>query len=226
MASAADSIKVTLTGRGGHASMPHLTVDPVVMGAYAVTRLQSVVAREVPPNEAAVVTVGSLVAGHAENVIPAFAELKYNVRTWSDESRTRVLGSVKRIFEAECQASGAPEPPKYESISRFPITWNDEETTKKLAGGMSAHFGDAFDAKLGPLLGSEDFSILGTAVKRPCCFWLYGGSDPALVDRLKKEGKLGELPINHSAYFAPVIQPTLKFAVDAYAVAALTWLMK
>ena len=226
MASAADSVKVLLQGRGGHGSMPQFTVDPVVMGAYAVTRLQSIVAREVPPRETAVVTVASLQAGQAENVIPAQAVMKYNVRTWSEERRTKVLASVKRIIEAECQASNAPEPATFTNISSFPLLWNDEEVTEKLATTMSAHFGDAFNPKLGPLQGSEDFGILGTAVKKPSCFWMYGGTDPKLYERLKQEDKLDELPYNHSAFFAPVIQPTLKVAVDGYAVAALTWLLK
>ena len=109
--SAGDSWEVTLFGRGAHGSMPQKSIDPVVMAAAAVMRMQTVVSREIAMTDSAVVTVGTLRAGMNENVIPDHALLRLNVRTFKDEVRTRVLAAVKRILEAEAGASGAPKPP-------------------------------------------------------------------------------------------------------------------
>ena len=217
---------VTIHGRGGHASQPHATVDPVVIASSIVVRLQSIVSREVNPVEPAVVTVASIHAGETENVIAAFAEMKINIRTFSEEARARVLSSVKRIIQAECDAGACPKPPEYHRISDYPLTDNDAEVTGKLGKAMSAHFGKDFEPKSGYLGGSEDFPHLGKAAGAPYCYFVYGGVDPQIWDEHEKAGTLKELPINHSAFFAPIIQPTLKTAVDAYALAALEWLEK
>ena len=227
MGSAADSMKIKLHGRGGHASQPHQTIDPVVMAAFITTRLQTLVSREVSPSDPAVVTVASIKAGETENIIPDFAELKLNVRTYDERVRKRVLDGIKRIVEAECKASRAPKEPEYSFISRYPVTMNDEALTEKLSTSMEAHFGSSFNGQHAPLKGSEDFPILGTSVGKPVCYWVYGGIERDFWDQKEKEHRIDEeVPINHSPYFAPEIQPTLKTAVDGYAVAALTWLRK
>jgi len=225
-ASAADTYKATLHGRGAHASQPHASCDPVLMAAYATTRLQTLVSRETNSLDAAVVTVASIQAGQAENVIPAFAEMKIDMRSSTDRVRKNLNEGMKRIIRAECLASNAPKEPDFEIMRNFPITWNTEAETLKFHESMKAHFGDAYDDQLGPLGGSEDFSILGTTVNKPTIFWMYGGTDPQEYERLEKEDKMNELPINHSAFFAPVIQPTMKNGIDGYVVGALTWLLK
>lgn len=229
MASSADSLVITLHGRGGHASQPHRTIDPVLMAASAVVRLQSIVAREVGPDDLAVVTVGSITAGTTENIIPDTATLKLDTRAINPRTRARVRASVERIVRAECEASGATKPPAFVQTRTFPFMFNDAAVVERLDGAFAAHFEESARAFVrdGPRLGgSEDFAILGTSVDRPCCFWVYGGVDPEVWDRLEESGKLEELPINHSALFAPVVQPTLRVAVDAYALGALTWLAK
>ncbi|GAB7353557.1 hypothetical protein MBLNU459_g3991t1 [Dothideomycetes sp. NU459] len=230
MASAADSKRVTLYGRGGHASQPQRLIDPVLMAASAVVRLQSIVAREVDPADSAVVTVGSIAAGEAENVVSDTATMKLNVRTINPETRKKVLESVERIVKAESWASNGTKEPLFEDTSNFPFTFNDDEVTEELERGFAAHFGEdekRYTRHAPRLSGSEDFGILATAINRPSSFWIYGGTDPELWDKSEKEGRLTEdVPINHSSSFAPVIMPTLKVAVDAYAVAALTWLAK
>src|SRR5271168_1062070 len=92
--SAADSFKVTIFGRGGHGSMPHCCIDPVVIASHVVVRLQTIASREVPPDETAVVTVGALQAGSTENVISDEAVLKINIRSVSEEWREPILASV------------------------------------------------------------------------------------------------------------------------------------
>lgn len=225
-ASACDAFKVTIYGRGGHASQPHRTIDPVVIAASIVTRLQSVVAREVSPIEPAVVTVASIHAGETENVIAAQAEMKINIRTYTEKARATVLAAVKRIIQAECDAGATPKPPEYQVISDYPLTNNDDQVTQRLGEAMQAHFGDKVNLEGGYLGGSEDFPHLANAVGAPYCYYAYGGGDPDVWDKHEKDGTLNELPINHSAFFAPVIQPTLTAAVDGYATAALAWLRK
>lgn len=224
MASAADSFKITLYGRGGHASQPHRTVDPVVMAAQLIVRLQTIVSREVDPNDAAVVTVGSVQAGMTENIIADKAEIKVNVRTIDKQTRNRVLASVRRIVKAECEASGATKEPTFESTSQFPFSMNDEEATTPLEEVFSQAF-DPYDRDIPRLQGSEDFSILATSQNKPASFWVYGGVDPEKWDAAEKEGRLQEdIPINHSPFFAPVIQPTLQTGLDSYALAALSFM--
>ena len=230
-ASAADSFRVTVYGRGGHASQPHRTIDPVLLAAHIIVRLQSVVSREVDPRDAAVVTVGSMQAGMTENIIPSEAVIKINVRTVLPATRDRVLKAIKRIVKAECEASGSPKEPFWESTSSFPFTINDETVTNTLANNFTKHFGKLHNPEASPLGGSEDFSILATEAPNkdggkgvPYSYWTFGGTDPETFKKAEEEGRLSDLPINHSAYFAPVIQPTLETGVDALVVAALSFL--
>jgi metal-dependent amidase/aminoacylase/carboxypeptidase family protein len=196
-----------------------------VTAAHTIARLQTIASREVDPADSAVVTVSAIHAGDAENVIPARADLKLNIRTIDPDTRKRVLRSVKRIIDAESQASGIDKTPELTETTNFPFLNNDREVTEAVARSFGAHFGDSHDENSPRLGGSEDFGILATAVGRPACFWTYGGVDQKLWDKAKKEGRLFEdVPVNHSPFFAPVIQPTLKAAVDAYALSALTFL--
>jgi amidohydrolase len=232
-ASSADSFEVTLYGRGGHASQPHRTIDPVVMAAQVIVRLQAIVSREVDPRDTAVVTVGSLHAGMTENIISDSAVLKINIRAVQPETRTKVLASMRRIIKAECEASGAPQEPKFVPTSSFPFTINDDATTAHLEGPFKDHFGDSYSASADPLGGSEDFSVLATEAPRkdgkgtgvPYSYWIFGGTHPEKCKEAESKGTLrDEIPINHSAYFAPVIQPTMKTGVDGLVVAALSFL--
>lgn len=161
--SAADSMRVIVHGRGGHGSMPQTTVDPVVLAAMIVVRLQTVVAREVPPSETAVLTVGSIQAGSKSNIIPDRAVLLLNLRTYSAATRSTVLDAIRRIIVAECRASGSPEDPEFELFDRFPLTDNDAGATERVAGAFAEFFGD----RAGPMTeqtASEDFSDIPTAL--------------------------------------------------------------
>lgn len=223
---AADSLKITIHGRGGHGSMPHRTIDPVVIAASTVVRLQSIVSRNAPPAELTVLTVGSLQAGDAENVIPHEAVIKCNIRTTSTANRQRVRAAVERVVRGECMAGGCEREPDFEELNSFPLTVNDEDTVERLSGGMRAHFGERYEKDMQFALGSEDFGLLGSAVDRPYCFWFFGGHDQEHWDQLEQEDKLDQIPTNHSPFFAPALQPTLTTGVDAMLVAALTYLKK
>ncbi len=222
--SAADSLQIRLFGRGAHGSMPQASVDPVVMAAATVLRLQTIVAREVAATEAAVVTVGVLHAGTKENVIPDEAIIKLNVRTFDAQVRDRVLAAIERIVDAEAAASGAPRKPEITTLDRYPLNVNDEAASHRVADAFRAHFTPARVHHTGPAPASEDFGCFGTEWGAPSVFWFVGGNDAETYDRAAKAGKLNELPVNHSPHFAPVLDPTLRTGVEALVVAALTWL--
>ncbi|WP_298284793.1 M20 family metallopeptidase [Acidocella sp.] len=224
MLSAGDSWEVTMFGRGAHGSMPQKSVDPVVMAASAVMRLQTVVSREVAMTDAAVVTVGALQAGLNENVIPDRALLRLNVRTFKTEVRARVLAAIRRILEAEAQAAGAPRPPEFSVLSEFPLTRNDEAATRKTVAALARHFGAERMSEISPATASEDFGLFGTAWNTPTVFWVIGGIDPAKYEAARKAGKVDELPANHAPDFAPIIHPTLRTGIEAMLIAASAWL--
>ncbi len=226
MMSAADSFKVTIFGSGGHASQPHRTIDPVVIASYIVVRLQTICSRETPPDETVVVTVGSIQAGDTENIISSEAVLKIDIRSVTEEWRHRVLESVKRIVKAECDAGRCPREPVFERTRTFPLTDNDKETNDALEKSFSSRFKANHRATPKAHLASEDVSILASSVHRPCCFWFFGGIDANEWDEREKSGTLDEIPVNHSPYFAPVLQPTLKTGMNAMVTAAFTFLSK
>jgi len=224
--SAADSMRVTVYGRGGHGSMPQATVDPVVLAAMIVVRLQTVVSRETAPGETAVLTVGSLRAGTKSNVIADHAVLQLNIRTYSEQTRTAVLEAVRRIITAECQASGSPKDPEFELFDRFPVTDNDAATTERVAEAFAEFFGDRAQP-MGQQSASEDFSDVPTAFGTPYTYWGVGCVDPDAYRRAVDAGRVAQdIPVNHSATFAPLIQPTLDTGTQALVVAALDWLAR
>lgn len=222
--SAADSLQIRLFGRGAHGSMPQAAIDPVVMAAATVMRLQTVVSREVAATEAAVVTVGVLQAGTKENVIPDDAIIKLNVRTFDAGVRERVLGAIERIVNAEAEASGAPRKPEITPLDRYPLNLNDEAASNRIAEVFRAHFSPARVHHTGPAPASEDFGCFGTAWHVPSVFWFVGGTDPEIYAKAKAAGALNKLPVNHSPQFAPTIHPTLETGVETLIVAALAWL--
>ncbi len=222
--SAADSFQIRLFGRGAHGSMPQASIDPVVMAASVVLRLQTIVARELAPSEAAVVTVGALQAGTKENVIPDEAIIKLNVRTFDEGVRARVLAAITRIVNAEAAASGAPKPPEITPLDRYPLASNDQEATERVAAVFRDHFSVDRVREVGPASASEDFGSFGTQWGVPSVFWFVGGTDPDLYAKAKAENRVNEIPSNHSPHFLPVLHPTLETGVEAMVVAARAWL--
>lgn len=222
--SAADSLQIRLFGRGAHGSMPQASIDPVVMAASTVLRLQTIVSREVAAAEAAVLTVGVLQAGTKENVIPDEAIIKLNVRTFHAGVRQRVLAAIVRIANAEASASGAPRPPEITTIDQYPLNVNNEDATKRVAEAFRQHFGADRVRETGPAPASEDFGSFGSEWHVPSVFWFVGGTDPQIYAKAKAANRVNELPVNHSPKFAPVLHPTLQTGVEALVVAARAWL--
>ncbi len=224
--SAADSLQIRQFGRGAHGSMPQASIDPVVMAASVVLRLQTIVSREVAATDAAVVTVGVLQAGTKENVIPDEALIKLNVRTFDAGVRKHVLAAIERIVNAEAQASGAPRKPEITPLDRYPLNVNDETASNRIAAAFRSYFSPERVKHTGPAPASEDFGCFGTAWQVPSVFWFVGGNDPQAYAKAKAAGKLNDLPVNHSPKFAPVLHPTLETGVEALVVGALAWLAR
>lgn len=224
--SAADSFRVIISGSGGHGSQPHRTIDPVVIASHIVVRLQTICSREVPPDETAVVTVGSIQVGDIENITSAEALLKIDIRSVTQEWRQRILASVKRIVKAECDAGICPKDPVFERTRTFSLTDNDQVTNDAIEKSFSAYFKGDHKSTPKAEPRSEDVSILASTVNKPCCFWLFGGTDAKEWDEREKNGTLDEIPVNHSPFFAPVSQSTLKTGIDALVVATLTFVGK
>ncbi len=222
--SAADSLQIRLFGRGAHGSMPQASIDPVVMAAAIVLRLQTIVSREIAPAEAAVVTVGVLQAGSKENVIPDEALIKLNVRTFDEGVRQRVLAAIERIVKAEAAASGAPKPPEISPLDRYPLVTNDVHATKRVVAAFRRHFTTERVRETGPASASEDFGSFGVEWHSPSVFWFIGGTDPDIYAKAKAANRLNEIPTNHNPRFLPVIHPTLKTGVEAMVVASQAWL--
>lgn len=222
--SAADSLQIRMFGRGAHGSMPQASVDPVVMAAATVLRLQTIVSREIAAADAAVVTVGSLQAGDKENVIPDEAVMKLNVRTFNEDVRTRVLAAITRIANAEAAASGAPRAPEITPLGRYSLVTNDPDATQRVVDAFRKHFGSDRVREARPTSASEDFGVFGAAWQTPSVFWFVGGTDPEKYAEAKQAGRIREIPTNHHPAFAPVLHPTLETGIAAMVVASHSWL--
>jgi hippurate hydrolase len=220
-----DSLLVRFLGKGAHGGMPQNSIDPIVMAATAVLRLQTIVSREIPPQAQAVVTVGEFHAGTAENIIPAEAYIKLNVRTTDEVVRNHVLAAIRRICIAESRASNGPKDPEFEEINNYPLTVNDAEVAKKVMDSFRGHFGEQFVDM--PAQGaSEDFGRFGQAWKSPYVYWFVGGCAPEKYDEAVQAGTVAHLPGPHSPFWAPTLHPTLQTGMETMLTAAGIWLAR
>lgn len=212
--SEAASIEITLHGKGSHGSMPNLGVDPIVLGSAIVTRLQSVISREIAASETAVLTVGSFHAGTKSNIIPDSAVLQLNTRAFSKDVAAHLHEAIERIVRSECEAARCPEPPEFKYYDQYPLTSNDESVTAHVRAAFDDFFGEN-SVDLAQVPASEDFSIIPDAFGIPYSYWGLGG----FADQQNAPG-------NHSPAFAPDMEPTLDRGVEALVVAASAWLVK
>lgn len=213
-----DSVDITVFGRGGHGSTPHLTVDPIVIASRIVLSLQTVVSRENDPLEPAVVTVGSIHGGTKHNIISDEVKLQLTVRSYSLEVREKLLEAIERIAKAEAAAAAAPKEPSF-TVDRGPsATYNDPATTKRLAAALSATLGAGRLVEGKPRMGAEDFSEYSHAGVPSVILWL-GAADP---EKHAAAGRSGPpLPSLHSSLFAPEPEATLRTGVAALTASAL-----
>lgn len=225
---ATNSLRVTMYGAGGHGSRPETTIDPVVMAAATVLRLQGVVAREVAATDVAVVTVGALQAGTKSNIIPDEAQLLMSVRTYDPHVRDSVRAGITRIVNAEAQASGATREPLVEDLESSPAVVNDADAVARVHHALGAVVGADRIVDPGLVTGSEDVGVLAAGADAPLVYWLLGGADPARFAEAQGPEDIqrivADLPSNHSPLFAPVQDPTLEVGVSALVAAARAWL--
>lgn len=223
--SASDGLKVVLHGRGGHGSRPESTIDPIVMAAATIMRLQTVASREVAAGLPVVVTVGSVHAGTKNNIIPPDATLRLSLRYPDDQVREKVRTKVERVIRAESAASGAEREPDITTLHFLPATMNDADATGRAASAFRAAFGEQAVIDPGLVTGSEDVSWFSRDAGVALVFWFWGGIDPQVYARAVGNGTLdSDIPTNHSPFFAPVIHPTIEVGVAAMVTAAREFL--
>jgi len=208
----ADSLRITIYGKGGHGALPQTTIDPIVIAARTILALQTIASREVKPGELAVVTVGYIQAGTKNNIIPDHAELGLTVRTNKAEVRQQVLAAITRITNAEAEAAGAPRPPLIEHYEWTDLVYNDPALAERLRGVLESALGKDDVVTLEPITASEDFSFF---VKQgiPGFYFTLGGADPEKFAESKATGVT--LPSNHSPLFAPDVDPALHAGIAA-----------
>ncbi len=203
---AADSIRITVYGKGGHGARPESTIDPVLMAAQIAVRLQSIVSREIHPGDAAVITVGYIQAGTKNNIIPDQAQMGLTVRSYKPEVRQHLLAAIERVAKAEAEASGAERMPLIEDYESTSAVYNDPVLTQHLSGVLASVVGKNNVVEEPPLMTSEDWAVF-VEQGIPAFYYTLGVADPQKLAAAKASHK--ELPSNHSPLFAPVYEPAL-----------------
>jgi hippurate hydrolase len=213
-----DGLEITFKGRGGHGSAPDKTIDPVAVAAKFIVDVQTVVSREKDPFEFGVVTVGAMQAGTVGNIIPDTAVLRGTIRSYKPEVRAKLLEGVRRTAKAEALMAGAPEPDVALVEGGLAVV-NSEQVVNKTEAVLKAALGANNVMRVPPITASEDFSaFVNEGV--PSMFFFIGVYDPKQVaESMKPGGK--PLPFNHSPYFAPVPEPSIKTGVQAMSLAVL-----
>ena len=214
-----DRVDITVYGRGGHAAMPHSTIDPVVLASRIVLSLQTIVSRENNPSDPVVITVGSIHGGTQGNVIPDEVKLELSVRTLTPQVRTRTLAAIRRIARGEAEAAGAPREPlvTVPAVAPLPVV-NDPALISRLAGALTTALGDHNVIEMPAKMTSEDFAQYG-ASGVPIALLHVGAVNPAKLEESRKTGI--PVPAPHSPEWAPEYEPTLKGAIRAEVTALL-----
>ncbi|HEX7819382.1 MAG TPA: amidohydrolase [Sphingobium sp.] len=223
-----DSVDLTVRGVGGHGAYPQTVRDPIVLASRIVTTLQTLVSREQEPQDPAVVTVGSFIAGTKHNIVPDEAVLLITVRSYSDATRQHLLDGIARIAKGEAIAAGMPEdrmPVMTIKDDYTPATFNTPDFADEMGTLFRSHFGAARVEKAQASMAGEDFSQYYRADKsiRSLIFWV--GGVPAAKMAAANAGKL-TLPSLHSGYWAPDAETVVGTGARALTVAALDILKK
>jgi len=214
-----DSVDIRVYGLGGHGASPHKTVDPIVIAARIVMVLQTIVAREIDPIEPAVVTVGSIHGGTKHNIIPDTVDLQLTVRSYTDETRKRLLDGIRRNVLAEAQGAGAPKPPDIVIGESTPATVNDPELVRRTVAELKRALGDDRVVEVPPVMGSEDFTYYGRE-RIPIFMFNLGTIARERIDESgRPEGR--PLPSLHSSQYAPEREGSIRTGVRAALVAVL-----
>jgi len=218
-----DNLDLTIRGVSGHGAYAYTTKDPIVLSAQIILALQTIVSREIPATDPAVVTIGSIHGGTKHNIIPDAVQLQLTVRYYSDAVRARILTSIARIANGIAQAVGVPEDRapvlKLRKSESIPPVYNDPVLTRRVSLSLERVLGKENVGAAEPVMGGEDFGVFGrTAERIPICLFWLGAVDPA---RFQQVNGLQFLPSLHSDMFAPAPEPSLKTGTLAMTAAVL-----
>src|SRR5229473_221026 len=208
----ADSVRITVYGKGGHGAQPHTTVDPVLIAARIAVTVQSIVSREIKPGESSVITIGYIQAGTKNNIIPDDAQMGFTVRSYKPDVRQHLLAGIERVAKAEAMAAGAEKMPLVEKYESTSAVYNDPVLTQHLAATLEGVLGKGTVITEDPIMTSEDYSYF-VEQGVPSFYFTLGVADPQKLAEAKAAGK--QLPSNHSPLFAPVPEPSLKTGMTA-----------
>ncbi|HKB07282.1 MAG TPA: amidohydrolase [Candidatus Polarisedimenticolia bacterium] len=214
-----DNVDVRVYGRGGHGSTPHLSVDPIVIGARIVLSLQTIVAREIDPIEPAVITVGSIHGGTKHNIIPDTVDLQLTVRSYTEETRNKLIEGIRRNVLAEAQGGGAPKPPDVTIGESTPATVNDPGLTARTVAALKKALGDDRVVEVPPIMGSEDFTYYGRE-GIPAFMFNLGTIPNETIEQSRRPGGK-PLPSLHSSQYAPAREGSIREGVRAALTAVL-----
>ncbi|HEU4416985.1 MAG TPA: amidohydrolase [Candidatus Angelobacter sp.] len=208
----ADSVRITVYGKGGHGAQPQTTVDPVLIAARIAVTVQSIISREIKPGDAAVITIGYIQAGTKNNIIPDDAQLGFTVRSFKPDVRQHLLAGIERVAKAEAMAAGAEKMPLVEKYESTSAVYNDPLLTQHLASTLESALGKGSVVTEDPIMTSEDYSIF-VEQGVPSFYFTLGVADPEKFASAHAAGK--QLPSNHSPLFAPDADPALHTGITA-----------
>lgn len=209
---AADSLRITIYGKGGHGAFPEKTIDPVLIAARIAVTLQSIISREIKPGDAAVITVGYIQAGTKNNIIPDDAQMGITVRSFKPEVRRHLLTAIERVAKGEAEAAGAEKMPLVEKYESTSAVYNDPVLTQHLQATLEAALGKGNVQIEEPIMTSEDYSVF-VEQGVPSFYFMLGAANPQKYAEAKAGGK--DLPTNHSPLFAPDAEPALRTGIAA-----------
>ena len=217
---ASNAVDIVFYGKSGHGAAPHRAIDPIVMAAHFVTALQTIVARENNPFDAAVVTVGTFHGGTKRNIIPDEAKVELTVRSYKPEVQKHLLASIERIAKAQALSAGAPKEPTVTVLASeaSEVVVNDPSLVQRLGKALQRGFGDAV-GPLEPTSASEDFGVYGRAAGAPSVQLRIGAPEPGQFEKAKAAGTLPPGP--HNAGFAPDRERTIRTGVSALTLSVL-----
>ncbi len=204
MMAAADEITITVEGRGGHAAMPHQSVDPIVLGAQIVMALQTIASRNIDPLDSCVVSVTRFDAGSANNIIPQSARLNGTVRTLKADTRDYAEKRIHEIVAGLAAASGATANVEYRR--GYPTTVNHPAQTRFATDIARKVAGEQVLSNMAPVMGAEDFSFMLEA--RPGAFIFVGNGDSAKLHHPAYDFNDAALPYGIS-YWLELVETAL-----------------
>lgn len=209
---AADSLRITVYGKGGHGAFPEKTIDPVLIAARIAVTLQTIISREIKPGDAAVITVGYIQAGTKNNIIPDDAQMGITVRSFKPAVRQHLLAAIERIAKGEAEAAGAEKMPLVEKYESTSAVYNDPVLTQHLQTLLEGLLGKGNVQIEDPIMTSEDYAVFVEAGV-PSFYFMLGAANPQKYAEAKANGK--DLPTNHSPLFAPDAEPALRTGITA-----------